>query len=225
VYIANRTVAVAEALSRQLGGTPATLDDVPRAVQHVDLVISATGARAHVLTTEAFAGWTGTLHVFDLAIPRDVEAAVGDLPGVTLHDLDTLLPSGEASHWEEDIRTMESVIAGEVHEFMAWAMTRRVVPVIASLRSHVEAVSQQELKRVAPQLAGLTERERRAVESLTDRLIDKMFHHLVTRLRLAAQTDPSLVEAAEFFFLHGEGGLFPHAAEGEERSEQETERR
>lgn len=225
VFIANRTVAVAEALARQLGGTPATLDDISRVLPHVDLVISATGARGHVMTTEAFDGWTGTLHVFDLAIPRDVESAVGDLPGVTLHDLDTLLPNGEATHWEDDIRTMESVIAGEVHEFMAWAMTRRVVPVIASLRSHVEAVSQQELKRVAPQLTGLTDRERRAVESLTDRLIDKMFHHLVTRLRLAAQTDPALVEAAEFFFLHGEGGLFPHAAETALPRDQETERR
>jgi hypothetical protein len=39
-----------------------------------------------------------------------------------------------------------------------------------------------------------------------------MFHHLVVRLRLAAQADPKLVDAAEFFFLHGEGGLFPEAS-------------
>jgi glutamyl-tRNA reductase len=136
-----------------------------------------------------------------------------------------LLPESAAAQWQEDIRVMESVIAGEVHEFMAWALTRRVVPVIASLRTHVEAVSQQELKRVAPQLAGLTERERAAVESLTGRLIDKMFHHLVTRLRLAAQTDPALVDAAEFFFLHGDGGLFSHAADMEESTEPETRSR
>ena len=95
----------------------------------------------------------------------------------------------------------------------------RAAPVIANLRSHVEAVSRQELKRVAPQLANLTERERAAVESLTQRLIDKMFHHLVVRLRLAAQTDPKLVEAAEFFFLHGEGGLFEHAGARQEEKE------
>jgi glutamyl-tRNA reductase len=119
-------------------------------------------------------------------------------------------------HWEEDVRQMESVIAAEIREFMAWYLTRRVVPVIANLRSHVEAVSQQELKRVAPQLKDLTERERAAVDSLTQRLIDKMFHHLVTRLRLAAQSDPKLVDAAEFFFLHGEGGLFEHAQQLEQ---------
>jgi hypothetical protein len=60
------------------------------------------------------------------------------------------------------------------------------------------------------------------VESLTNRLIDKMFHHLVLRLRLAAQTDPSLVEAAEFFFLHGEGGLFEDEARRTESTIQES---
>jgi glutamyl-tRNA reductase len=124
-----------------------------------------------------------------------------------------LLPSSLLSEWDDDIRVIEGVIAAEIQEFMAWYLTRRVVPVISNLRSHVEAVAEIELKRVAPQLQDLTDRERAAVESLTGRLIDKMFHHLVMRLRLAAQTDPTLVEAAEFFFLHGEGGLFPHALE------------
>ena len=117
------------------------------------------------------------------------------------------------------MRTIESVIAGEVQEFTAWYHTRRVAPVIASLRSHVEAVQRQELKRIAPQIKDLTDRERAAVESMGQRLVDKMFHHLVLRLRLAAQTDPALVDAAEFFFLHGEGGLFDHAAETESTAE------
>jgi glutamyl-tRNA reductase len=99
-----------------------------------------------------------------------------------------------------------------------------VAPVIASLRRHVEAVSEAEMQRIAPQLRDLTERERAAVDSLSHRLIDKMFHHLVLRLRLAAQTDPKLVEAAEFFFLHGEGGLFEDEAEraARERDRQPT---
>jgi hypothetical protein len=49
-----------------------------------------------------------------------------------------------------------------------------------------------------------------------------MFHHLVLRLRLAAQTDPSLVEAAEFFFLHGEGGLFEDESRRTESTTQES---
>jgi glutamyl-tRNA reductase len=160
------------------------------------------------------------LLICDLAIPRDVDPMVGLIPGVELWDLDRLIPSGLDAHWEEDIRLMEGIITAEVQEFMAWSLTRRVVPVIANLRSHVETVAEQELKRIGPQLANLNDRERAAVESLTNRLIDKMFHHLVTRLRLAAQTDPQLVDAAEFFFLHGEGSLFPHATQtGETSSE------
>jgi glutamyl-tRNA reductase len=173
-----------------------------------------------VLTPESFSDEyrAEPLHIFDLAIPRDVDPAVGLLLGVVLHDLEALLPAGLLDHWESDVRAMENIIAAEVQEFIAWTLTRRIVPVIASLRSHVEAVSEQELRRIAPRLTGLTERQHAAVESLTNRLIDKMFHHLVVRLRLAAQTDPKLVEAAEFFFLHGEGGLFEHAAETSGRS-------
>jgi glutamyl-tRNA reductase len=222
LFIANRTAAVAADMAARYGGQAALFSDLPRLVAHVDVIISATSARHYILTPEDIPATLERdmpLHIFDLAIPRDVDPALGAVPGIAVHDLDGLLPSGLVSHWDEDIRVMEGVIAAEIQEFMAWYLTRRVVPVIANLRSHVEAVSEQELKRVAPQLANLTDRERAAVESLTQRLIDKMFHHLVVRLRLAAQTDPKLVDAAEFFFLHGEGSLFEHARERAEEPE------
>jgi len=218
LFIVNRTVSVAKELADRHGGRPAQLTDIPLLLPRVDVVITATSGHQYILTPEnvppgVLEAREAPLHVFDLAIPRDVDPALGSISGIVLHDLESLLPSGTAAQWDGDIRAMEGIIAAEVKEFMAWHLTRRVVPVIANLRSHVEAVQEQELRRVAPQLSNLTERERAAVESLTSRLIDKMFHHLVMRLRLAAQTDPGLVDAAEFFFLHGEGALFPHAAE------------
>lgn len=221
LWIANRTPSVAVDLASRVGGRPAALSDIPRLLPHVDLVLTATAARHYIFAVEDIPARDDVLHIFDLAIPRDVDPAVAALSGVALHDLDSLLPPEVTEQWETDIRGMEAIIAAEVQEFMSWTLTRRVVPIIANLRSHVEAVSRQELKRVAPQLSDLTERERAAVESLTQRLIDKMFHHLVTRLRLAAQTDSDLVDAAAFFFLHGEGGLFEHAANSAVESEPE----
>lgn len=215
LFIANRTESTATQLADRFGGRAVRLPDINRVLPRVEFVFSATSAPYYVLNLEDIedSDRAPTLHIFDLAMPRDVDPAVAALPGIVLHDLDSLLPEGAAEYWREDIDAMESIIAGEVKEFNAWYLTRRVVPVIASLRSHVEAVSAQEVKRVSPQLSDLTPREWAAVESLTGRLIDKMFHHLVVRLRLAAQSDPALVDAAEFFFLHGEGGLFEHAAE------------
>jgi glutamyl-tRNA reductase len=226
LYIANRTESVAVELAARYGGRAVRMEDISRLVAGIDLIISATSAPRYVLSGDDLPvdGRAAPLHIFDLAIPRDVDPAVGALPNVVLHDLDDLLPLGLQEHWRNDIRAMEAIIAAEVKEFTVWYLTRRAAPVIASLRAHVEAVSRQELRRVGPQLANLTDRERAAVESLTQRLIDKMFHHLVVRLRLAAQTDATLVDAAEFFFLHGEGGLFEHAAgqtghDGEQASE------
>lgn len=223
LYFANRTASVAVELAAQLGGSPAVLTDIARLAPLVDAIFTATSSGEYVLTPEdlpdSSARSNRPLHIFDLAIPRDVDPSVAELPGIMLHDLDDLLPATVGETWNEDVRTIESVIAGEVQEFTAWYHTRRVAPVIASLRSHVEAVQRQELKRIAPQIKDLTDRERAAVESMGQRLVDKMFHHLVLRLRLAAQTDPALVDAAEFFFLHGEGGLFDHAAETESTAE------
>jgi glutamyl-tRNA reductase len=215
LFIANRTESVAVELADRFRATPVRLDDLPQLLPRVDLIISATSAPHYVLAAEdvpAMPERAVPLLILDLAVPRDIDPEIGALPGMHLLDLDDLLPDGLDDLWQDDLRAMEGVIGSEVKEFETWYLTRRVAPVIASLRAHVEAVSEQELRRVAPQLAGLTERERAAVESLTGRLIDKMFHHLVIRLRLAAQSDPKLVEAAEFFFLHGEGGLFEHAA-------------
>jgi len=223
LFIANRTAESATLLAKRSHGTPVLLSDLSRVIPYVDVLFSATSSRGFVVRPEEFAGRDAVepLHVFDLALPRDVDPAVGALPGVKLHDLESLIPTGLTDHWSEDVRQIERVIVDEIQEFVSWYLTRRVAPVIASLRSHVEAVSQQELRRVAPQLRDLTDRERIAVNSLTNRLIDKMFHHLVLRLRLAAQTDSKLVDAAEFFFLHGEGGLFEHAARQVIESEEE----
>jgi glutamyl-tRNA reductase len=219
--VANRTLSVAREIAEEFGGTPVRIDEIPATVSRIDIVIAATAASEYVLGTGDVPALDHPLLILDLAIPRDVDPVVGDLPNVRLHDLDSLLPGGTEAQWRDDVAAMEAVIAAEVKDFSSWILTRRVVPVIASLRAHVEEVSEVEMRRVASRLEGLTDREREAVESLTQRLIDKMFHHLVTRLRLAAQTDPRLVEAAEFFFLHGEGGLFEHAAE--ESPERHTE--
>lgn len=226
LFVVNRTEAVAVELAGRVGGRAARVADLPRVLSHVDVVFSATSAPHYMLTPEdlplELASRSVPLHIYDLALPRDVDPAVSAEAGVVVHDLDDLLPRGIADHWREDILTMEAVMAVEVREFTVWYLTRRVAPVISNLRSHVEAVSRQELQRAAPHLRDLTDRERAAVDSLTERLIDKMFHHLVTRLRLAAQTDPKLVDAAEFLFLHGEGGLYEHAAHLAESGDRST---
>jgi glutamyl-tRNA reductase len=224
LWIANRTISVAEEVGASAGGSAIPIDGISSVIPHVNLIFSATSAPGHVISLEDISAFSGDrpLYVYDLAIPRDVDPRVGELMSVHVRNLDTLLPQDVDALWADDIRAMEAVIAAELHDFQVWELTRRVAPVIASLRRHVEAVSRAELKRVEPQLADLDDREQRAVESLTNRLIDKMFHHLVMRLRLAAQTDPSLVEAAEFFFLHGEGGLFEDESQRLESTAQES---
>jgi glutamyl-tRNA reductase len=227
LVVANRTTTVAEEIATAVGAEWGALDDLPEMLAGADLVFSATAAPSYVVRPDDCRLRTSDspLLLYDLASPRDIDPSLADLPGVTVVDLDALGDAAPGERWAADVQKIEAVIAAAVHEFEGWIAARRVAPVIASLRRHVEAVSRAELERAAPQLSDLTPREHAAVETLTNRLIDKMFHHLVVRLRLAAQTDPALVNAAEFFFLHGPGGLFEDEAlrQNHARTEVHTE--
>ena len=105
-----------------------------------------------------------------------------------------------------------SIVDAEVRDFVGRQSVRLVAPIISALRAHVDQVRAVENRRVGPRLKNMEPRELAAVEDLTGRLIDRMFHHLVVRLKLAALTDPELIRAAEFFFAHGDVSLFPELA-------------
>jgi glutamyl-tRNA reductase len=206
LVISNRTMATAQVIAQELAAETLPLSEAIAQLHTFDVVFCATSAIRPVLQIQHIAS-AAPLIVFDLAVPRNVEAGVEHVPGVTLYDVDAISPS--TAQWDDDVQRMESVIEGEVHDFMSHHLTRRVAPIIASLRDHVDYVRAQEMARIATHLNGMEASQRAAVESLTQRLIDKMFHHLVIRLKLAALTNPTLVEAAEFFFAHGEDTLFP----------------
>jgi glutamyl-tRNA reductase len=120
--------------------------------------------------------------------------------------------SREPTIESEDAELIESIVMSEVHDYVGRQSIRMVAPIISALRAHVNHVRAVETARIGPRLQHMEQSERAAVEELTGRLIDRMFHHLVVRLKLAALTDAQLIKAAEFFFAHGDDSLFPGMA-------------
>jgi glutamyl-tRNA reductase len=206
LFLANRTPSVAAELAEQCHGVAIPLWQIGQLLPALDLVISATSAPRRILSAEDvqaadLSRRSTPLHLFDLALPRDIDPAIGSFPGILLHDLDSVLPAGIRERRQEGVRAAEDIVCTHVVQFERWYRTRRVVPLIAELRRQVEAIASKELERVSPRLVGLTQSQSQAVESLTNRLTDAIFHQLVTRLRLAASADdPQLLQAAAFFF-------------------------
>lgn len=206
LYLANRTPSVAEDLARTFGALAVSLADVPKYLLWTDVLVSATSAAGRILTADdmsavELAHRREPLHVFDLAVPRDIDPAIGLLPGIVLHDLDSVASVPIREQRIEDVRSAEFIVGNHLREFERWYRARRAAPLITELRRQLDEVAASELHRASSRLARLSLEERYAVERLTGRLTDAIFHRFVTRLRLAAQADgEQLVEAAEFFF-------------------------
>ena len=203
--ISSRTKPAAEAIGSALGITVLPLEDALSNLAQFDVVITATRSTTPVILAQHVRGTKGLI-ILDLAVPRNVDAAVEGMEGIRLYDVDAVRPADNAA---ADAGLIESIIDAEVHDFLGRETLHEVGAIIEALRQHVDLVREEELQRMEGRLQHMSPGDRAAVESVTLRLIDRMFHHLVVRLRLAALSDPELLRAAEFFFAHGDNSIFP----------------
>ena len=209
VVVVNRSAARARGLVRDAAGGPfelraAQLDDVAAELADADVVLSAVAAESHVLATEDFARVAGPLLVIDLGVPRNVDPAVADLRGVTLHDMDALgaAVARALGEREEESVAARAIVAAEVERFRTASRQRGAAPVISSLRTRLESMRVAELERHRAQLADLSEEEWEQVDAATKAALAKMLHEPTVLLKETAGTPRGerLVEALRILF-------------------------
>lgn len=207
--IINRTVLNAADLASRVGATHRTFAELPDALVEADVVISSTTAPVAILTHEMVQEAVDQrqnrpLLLIDIALPRDVEPAVAELPGVHLYNLDDL-----QSAVDEGIRLrlqeaeqVEAIVTAEAEAFERWLASLSVVDTISDLRGQVNALREQELTRTLNQLApSLSEREAAAVRELTTRLVNKILHMPTRRLKDAAAEGQGHIYAEALRYL------------------------
>ncbi|MBI4339644.1 MAG: glutamyl-tRNA reductase [Chloroflexi bacterium] len=198
--VANRTLARAEELAAELGGRAAPLEDLPRLLEEADIAISATGSPGFLLTpallASARAASTRPLFLLDIAVPRDVDPAVADLPDVHLVDIDGLDAVAESNRRQRqsEARKVEGMVKEETESFLAWLRSLEVVPTVAALHQRAEALRSQELSRANRRLPDLSQEERATLEAFSKALVKKLLHRPTTTLK--AKGDPNLTQAA-----------------------------
>jgi glutamyl-tRNA reductase len=183
VVVSSRTLESAQELAERVGGTAAPFDAVAVALADVDLVLSATRCPYLILHADAVQPRMRRLVLIDIAVPRDLDPAIGGLEGCTLYDIDDL---GEGLVGrEEDVREAEAIVAAERARFADWRRSRGAAPAIAALRRRADRIRAEELARAEPRLAELSERERKAVEMLTAQIVNKLLHAPTVRAKHA----------------------------------------
>ncbi len=181
-------------------------------LDRVDVVVSATGAPDTVLRREQVARALGSrrgrpLFLVDIAVPRDLDPRIHELEGCYLYDIDDLQGIVETTlelRRHEAVRA-EAIVAEEATRFREWQASLEVVPAIASLRARAEEIRAGELARAEGRLQELSASERRAVESVTAQIVNKLLHLPTVRLKEAAAGAEGPLYASTVRHLFGLG--------------------
>lgn len=191
--VANRTYARAAELAERLGGEAIHWEEFGAALPQVDIVICSTAAPHPVLTVERLRaalphGPRRPLCIIDIAIPRDVEPAVGGQPNVFLYNIDDLqqIVDDNLGRRRAQLPQAQSIVSQGVEDFWTWYASLAVVPTIRALRDRGEQMRRAEVERALRQLSHLSPEDQLAIDALTRSLVNKVLHAPTARLRDAA---------------------------------------
>jgi glutamyl-tRNA reductase len=207
--VANRTHERAEALAERHGATAMHYDECWPSLKDVDLLLCSTAAPVPVVTVARVrdavtARGDRPLCVLDIALPRDVEAAVGKLDNVFLYDLDDIRAAAAANleRREEDIPAARQIIAQEAQKYWEWVAGLAAVPVVRSFREEMDKVRSTELAAAFRRLGPLSPEQADLIEHFSKALMNKFLHEPSVRLKAAAANGRGLgvVDAARYLF-------------------------
>jgi glutamyl-tRNA reductase len=193
IAVANRTRRHAERLAARVGGHAVPLADLGPALAAADVVISCTGAEGHVITRELVSAALttrprptadGPLVVLDVAMPRDVEPAVADLPGVVVIGMDRLSEHGTAAG-ADDVAAVRAICEAELAAYRSAVGAARVAPTVVALRAKAATVVDAELARLAGRLSadGLSAHALDEIAQTLRRVVDKLLHAPTVRVK------------------------------------------
>jgi glutamyl-tRNA reductase len=194
ILVTNRTLERARRMAENFAGQVIPFEELYEAASQADIVISSTGAPHPIFRREhgqAFLHRRRNRPMFfiDIAVPRDVDPAMGKLEGIFVYDIDDL-QAVAAAHMVERSREAtdaEALIAAEVERFQQRLLTVNVAPAIVALQQQAEEIRQAELRRAQARLASLNAEQLAAVEALTRGLVNKFLHPPMQALKQAAR--------------------------------------
>jgi glutamyl-tRNA reductase len=196
IVVTSRTTSTAEALADTVGGRAVPWEGLAAALGGADIVITATGSQRPILTRDVVAAATRSrrtapLFIVDLAVPRDVDAAVGEIEQVFLYNVDDLqsLVHENVSKRGAEMAHAEAIVNEEVARFVTWRRSRSVVPTVVALRHRFETIRKGELQRLNGKLAALSPDARERVEEVTRLLIEKLLLDPTEQLKTLPDDD------------------------------------
>ncbi|RAK10600.1 glutamyl-tRNA reductase [Halanaerobium saccharolyticum] len=214
ILVANRTYSNGEKLAAEYGGEVIHWEEFKDRVKEVDIIIASTAAPHTVLHKDDLLDTVeknhGPMFLIDIALPRDIDQNVEELPGVHLYNLDDLkrVIDKNLNLRENEVTKAEAIIEDEKYNFQRWLRERRCVPLIREMRDDARGIKEKEVKRALHLLQNSELEAAEIIEQLGHRLLNKLLHQPTVGLKELAvengNTRDDQLEAVKTIFAVGE---------------------
>ncbi len=208
LMITNRTFEKAVELADRFEASPIRFEDYGRYLKLADVVIGSVESEEVLITRETAAGVLRqrkqeNMFFIDLGMPRNFDPLINGLDNVYLYHIDDLTDVAQ-----ENLRGRESeadkgelIVDQEVETFCHWLTSLDQVPTIVALKRKFEEIRQGELqKSLETNLKDVSDQERKAIESLTAAMINKILHGPLTRLKERPEQDAAYHDTVRALF-------------------------
>ena len=203
ITVVNRTLQRAQELARRWDGQAAAFEMLLELLYKTDIVITSTSAphtiiHGPMVEKAMLQRPDRPLVLMDIAVPRDVDPEVGNLPGVHLYNMDTLAAKLDYSiaQREAEVPHVKEILEQELADFMDYIATLDVVPIIIKMRQQADAIRQTELEKTIRSIPDLHPDTQQRIDALTKSIVNKILHSPTARLREEAN-GPKAVDYAD----------------------------
>ncbi|MFJ7950147.1 glutamyl-tRNA reductase [Lysinibacillus sp. NPDC096418] len=195
VTVINRTFEKAESLAVKFSGEAKSMKELQCSLLDADILITSTGSTDYVIDYELMEFVDRLrkgkpLFMVDIAVPRDIDPRVGDLPNIFLYDIDDLQGIVEANLAERERAASEitQMIDKEVVQFKDWFATLGVVPVISALRKKASRIQEETMLSIENKMPDLTDRERKILSKHTKSIINQLLKEPILQAKEMANS-------------------------------------
>ncbi len=193
MFVANRHADRALSMAEQFGGSVVSLDRLPEQLAAADIVVSSTSSPHPIVGSEELAlvmreREGRPLFMLDLAVPRDIDPACGDLDGVTLFDIDGLqaVVARNLQVRQGESAAAEAIVEEEIQHFARWLGTLEVVPTITALRRRAGDVVEQVIEENSGRWESASPRDLARIEALAQSVASRLLHEPTIRMKSLA---------------------------------------
>lgn len=207
VIVTNRTYERAQKLAGEFHGRAVRFEEYIEELRNIDIIISAVDVRKHILTKEDIRGTMKArkqkpVYIIDISDPRSIDPEIDKLDNVYRFDIDNLRGIVDVNEEERrsEAEKAENIVNSEVESFINWYKSLSATPTIVALREKAETIRREELDKVLRKLGPMEEEKVRAIEHMTNSIVNKLIHPPTVALKTENEDKEQLVDTVTRLF-------------------------